>query len=58
MKVHTALIAAGACILIAALIVWFLTERQSVLMAMSGVFLVLTGALQAAQEPWNGGAER
>lgn len=51
MKLHTALIGAGATVLIAAVAVWVVTGRQSVLLVMSAVFLMLTGALQGAQTP-------
>lgn len=55
MKLHTALIGVGTSILLAALAVWVATERQSVLMCMAGVTLILTGALQGAQVPSHGG---
>lgn len=55
MKLHTALIGAGAIVLIAAGAVWAITDRQSVLLVMSGVFLLLTGALQGAQTPLGNG---
>lgn len=51
MRLHTALIAGGAIVLIGATVFWAVTDRQSALMAMSGVFLLLTGALQGAQMP-------
>lgn len=55
MKLHTALIAGGGLVLIGAGVVWAVTDRQSVLMVMSGVFLLLTGALQGAQTPLGNG---
>jgi hypothetical protein len=51
LRLHTLLIAAGALILGGSLAVWALTERQSAMVAMSGVFLILTGALGGAQLP-------
>jgi hypothetical protein len=45
------LIVAGTLILVASLAVWALTGRLSVMVAMSGFFLTMIGALQGAQTP-------
>jgi hypothetical protein len=50
-RVHIPLIVAGTLILVASLAVWALTGRLSVMVAMSGFFLTMIGALQGAQTP-------
>lgn len=39
----------GALIMVAAFLVWVLTERQSVLMVCAGVIMVALGSIQAAE---------